>query len=237
MFAVMRGARPLPERFLPGQLVKYFTNQAAMNRNCSRRPAQGFLAWLVSLFALLSLGACASNNFPPAPAQVSVSDYHYIIGPGDSLHIGVWQNPDLSADVQVRPDGRISAPLVDGMEAAGLTPDQLAAKIKTHIAKYVRDPVVTVVVSNFHGALGQQISIVGAAAKPQSIPYSERMTLLDAMIAVGGLTPYADGNAAVLIRGGKSYSVRLDDLLHRGVMADNVPLLPGDTIMIPQGWF
>ena len=193
-------------------------------------------AWCACVLAL-ALGACATNNFPPAPKQVSMSDYHYVIGPGDTLHIGVWQNPDLSTTVQVRPDGRISAPLVDGLQAAGLTPDQLAAKIREHISKYVREPVVTVVVSNIHGAFGQQISIGGAAAKPQSIPYWDKMTVLDAMIAAGGLTPYADGNAAVLIRDGKSYSLHLGDLLHRGMMADNVPLLPGDTIMIPQGWF
>ena len=195
-----------------------------------------FAAWCAGVLAL-ALGACATNNFPPAPKQVSLADYHYVIGPGDTLRIGVWQNPDLSSTVQVRPDGRISAPLVDGMQAAGLTPDELAAQIKQRISKYVRDPVVTVVVSDFHGALGQQVSIVGAAARPQSIPYRDKMTVLDAMIAAGGLTPYANGNSAVLIRHGKSYSLRLDDLLHEGKMADNVPLLPGDTIVIPQGWF
>lgn len=194
------------------------------------------LLLLTALLALM-LTACASNNFPPAPQQVAASDYHYIIGPGDTLHITVWQNPDLSTTVQVRPDGRISAPLVSGMQAAGLTADQLAAEIKKDVSKYVRDPVVTVVVSDFHGALSQQVSIVGAAAKPQSIPYRDKMTLLDAMIAAGGLSPYANGNSAVLIRGGKSYSVRLDGLLRRGNMADNVPLMPGDTIVIPQGWF
>ena len=208
-----------------------------MNWNFSRTLMFRMGLWLAACAALTALGACAINRYPPAPAQVSLSDYHYIIGPGDTLHIGVWQNPDLSTNVQVRPDGRISAPLVDGMQAAGLTPDQLAARIKGHIAKYVRDPVVTVVVSNFHGALNQQVSIVGAAAKPQGLPYQDKMTVLDAMIAVGGLSPYADGNAAVLVRGGKSYSLRLDDLLHRGAMKDNVPLLPGDTIVIPQGWF
>ena len=191
---------------------------------------------LAAATALL-LSACASNNFPPAPSKVAASDYHYIIGPGDTLHITVWQNPDLSSTVQVRPDGRISSPLVTGMLAAGLTADQLAAEISKDIAKYVRDPVVTVVVSDFHGALSQQVSIVGAAAKPQSIPYRDKMTLLDAMITAGGLSPYANGNAAVLIRNGKSYSVRLDGLLRQGNMADNVPLLPGDTIVIPQGWF
>jgi polysaccharide export outer membrane protein len=208
-----------------------------MNWNFSRMLMFRTGLWLAVCAAVMALGACAVNRYPPAPSQVSLSDYHYIIGPGDTLHIGVWQNPDLSTNVQVRPDGRISAPLVDGMQAAGLTPDQLAARIKEHIAKYVRDPVVTVVVSNFHGALNQQVSIVGAAAKPQGLPYQDKMTVLDAMIAVGGLSPYADGNAAVLVRDGKSYTLRLDDLLHRGMMKDNVPLLPGDTIVIPQGWF
>ena len=208
-----------------------------MNSNFFRSDIARALLGCVAAVLFLGLTACASNNFPPAPRQVSLSDYHYVIGPGDALHIGVWQNPDLTTDVQVRPDGRISAPLVDGIKAAGLTPDQLADQIKQRIAKFVRDPVVTVVVSNFHGALGQQISIVGAAARPQSIPYREKMTLLDAMIAVGGLTPYADGNAAVLIRNQRHYALRLDDLLHHGIMADNVPLLPGDTIVIPQGWF
>ncbi len=195
--------------------------------------------WQLCLAALLTLflAACATNTFPPAPRHVALSDYHYVIGPGDTLHIGVWQNPNLSSTVTVRPDGRISAPLVQGIKAAGLTPDQLAGAVRQRISKYVRDPVVTVVVSDFHGALGQQVSIVGAAAKPQSIPYRDNMTVLDAMIAAGGLTPYANGNAAVLIRDGKSYSLRLGDLLRDGKMADNVPLLPGDTIVIPQGWF
>ena len=220
------------------QHVKHFTNWIAMKPTFSRLSPRRFALWLFAAGTLiLALSACAANNYPKAPSQVSLSDYHYVIGPGDALHIGVWQNPDLSSDVQVRPDGRISAPLVEGMRAAGLTPDQLAEQIKQRIGKYVRDPVVTVVVTNFHGALNQQVSVVGAAAKPQSIPYREKMTLLDAMIAVGGLNPYADGNAAVLIRGNKRYALRLDDLLHRGAMADNVPLLPGDTIVIPQSWF
>ena len=217
--------------------MNYFSNETAMNWKFSRFALMRVAGWIIAGAACVALAACASGRYPPAPTQVSLSDYHYIIGPGDSLHIGVWQNPDLSTNVEVRPDGRISAPLVDTMQAAGLTPDQLAARIKEHIAKYVRNPVVTVVVSNFHGALNQQVSIVGAAAKPQGIPYQDKMTVLDAMITVGGLSPYADGNAAVLVRDGKSYGLRLDDLLHRGVMKDNVPLLPGDTIVIPQGWF
>jgi polysaccharide export outer membrane protein len=207
-----------------------------MNTAAPRSALSRLAVLLVTLVSLL-LGACASNSFPPPPKQVAAADYHYVIGPGDKLHITVWQNPDLSTTVEVRPDGRISAPLVSGIQAAGLTADELAAKIRKDISKYVRDPVVTVVVSDFHGALSQQVNIVGAAAKPQSIPYRDKMTLLDAMIAAGGLSPYANGNDAVLIRGGKSYSVHLDGLLRRGNMDDNVPLLPGDTIVIPQGWF
>lgn len=216
--------------------VNYFTKWLAMKSIRSSFWLRSLAALFAAAFAL-ALSACATNNFPPAPQHVAMAEYHYVIGPGDSLHIGVWQNPDLSSNVTVRPDGRISAPLVDGVQAAGLTSDQLAAVIRERMSKYVRDPVVTVVVSNFHGALGQQVSIVGAATKPQSIPYRDKMTVLDAMIAAGGLTPYANGNAAVLIRDGKSYSLHLDDLLHGGKMNDNVPLLPGDTIVIPQGWF
>ena len=217
--------------------VNYFTEWLAMKSIRSSFCFRSLAALCVTGFALALLGACATNNFPPAPRHVAMAEYHYVIGPGDSLHIGVWQIPELSSNVTVRPDGRISAPLVDGVQAAGLTSDQLAAVIRDRMSKYVRDPVVTVVVSNFHGALGQQVSIVGAATKPQSIPYRDKMTVLDAMIAAGGLTPYANGNSAVLIRDGKSYSLHLDDLLHGGKMNDNVPLLPGDTIVIPQGWF
>lgn len=208
-----------------------------MNAIRSRLSPRRFAGCCAALLMLLAVGACATNRFPPAPREVSLANYHYVVGPGDTLSIGVWQNPDLSTTVQVRPDGRISAPLAGSMQAAGLTPDEVAAKIRERMGKYVRDPVVTVVVSNFHGALGQQVSIVGAAARPQSIPYRDKMTVLDAMIDAGGLTPYANGNAAVLIRHGKSYSLRLDDLLHQGRMVDNVPLLPGDTIVIPQSWF
>lgn len=202
-----------------------------------RRTMAARIALTLALAGLGSLGGCATGNLPSAPNQVSAADYHYVIGPGDTLQISVWKNPDLSSTVQVRPDGRVSTPLVNGVQAAGLTADQLAASIRHVVKQYVRDPVVTVVVSDFHGALSQQISIVGAAAKPQSIPYRDRMTLLDAMIAAGGLSPYADGNEAVLVRDGRSYSVHLDGLLRHGKLADNRPLLPGDTIVIPLGWF
>lgn len=203
-----------------------------MNKASAIFPGVGNI--LLGLVMTLFLAACAAH--PPAPTQIASAEYHYVIGPGDMLHITVWHSPELSGVTQVRPDGRISSPLVNGIQASGLTPDQLASELQKRLAAYVRDPMVTVVVSDFHGAVGQQINVVGAAVKPQTIPYRDKMTLLDAMIAAGGLTPFADGNNAVLIRNGKSYSIQLDDLL-RGKISNNVPLLPGDTLVIPQSWF
>lgn len=203
-----------------------------MNKTSTAFPGVGNI--LLGVVITLFLAACATH--PPAPRQVANAEYHYVIGPGDMLNITVWRSPKLSGATQVRPDGRISTPLINGIQAAGLTPDQLASQLQERLAKYVQDPLVTVVVSDFHGAVGQQINIVGAATKPQTIPYRDKMTLLDAMIAAGGLTPYANGNSAVLIRDGKSYSIHLGDLLN-GQISDNVPLLPGDTIVIPQSWF
>lgn len=189
---------------------------------------------LLGVVMTLFLAACAAH--PPAPRQVANADYHYVIGTGDTLHITVWHSPELSSVTQVRPDGRVSTPLINGIQAAGLTADELATRLQKQLGNYVRDPMVTVVVSDFHGAIGQQINIVGAAIKPQTVPYRAKMTLLDAMIAAGGLTLFADGNNAVLIRDGKSYSIHVDNLL-QGKIADNVPLLPGDTIVIPQSRF
>ncbi|HEU4621755.1 MAG TPA: XrtA/PEP-CTERM system exopolysaccharide export protein, partial [Burkholderiaceae bacterium] len=166
--------------------------------------------------------ACGSmSGYPPAPlkAPEATASYRYLIGSGDSLNVSVWRNPELSAVVTVRPDGRISTPLVEDLQAAGRNPQELAREIEQALSRYIREPVVTVVVNNFQGAVGEQIRIVGEAARPQSIPYRANMTLLDVMILAGGLTEFADGNSAVLIRGaegGKSYSVRVKDLLKRG---------------------
>jgi len=203
-----------------------------MNKASAIFPKVGNI--LLGVVMTLFLAACAAH--PPAPQQVANVDYHYVIGTGDTLHITVWHSPELSSVTQVRPDGRVSTPLINGIQAAGLTADELATRLQKQLGNYVRDPMVTVVVSDFHGAIGQQINIVGAAIKPQTVPYRAKMTLLDAMIAAGGLTPFADGNNAVLIRDGKSYSIHIDNLLH-GKISDNVPLLPGDTIVIPQSLF
>lgn len=198
------------------------------------------LARLGVLAVALVLSACAANRYPPAPASAATPDYRYVIGPLDTVNIIVWRNPELSTSVTVRPDGKISTPLVEDLPAIGRNPSDLARDIEKTLAKYTRDPIVTVIASGFQGVNSEQIRIVGEAAKPQAIPYRQNMTLLDVMIQVGGLTDFADGNAAVLVRGkegGKQYSVRLKDLLRRGDISANVDVRPGDILIIPQGWF
>lgn len=183
------------------------------------------------------LAGCASNPHPPAPATASVDDYSYIIGPGDSMNIVVWRNPELSTSTPVRPDGKISAPLVDELSVQGKNSVQVAREIETVLSKYVRDPVVTVVVTSFVGPYSEQIRVVGEAAKPQFLPYRQKMTLLDVMISVGGLTDFANGNGATILRtaeGNKQYSVRLKDLIKRGDISANVEMRPGDILIIPQ---
>ena len=186
------------------------------------------------------LSACGTMKYPPAPVDAATPDYKYLIGPLDTLSIIVWRNPELSLTVPVRPDGRISTPLVEDLVALGRKPTDLARDIEKALGKYTRDPVVTVVVTTFVGAASEQIRVIGEAARPAAIPYRQKMTLLDVMIAVGGLTDFADGNAAVLVRGkddGKPYGVRLKDLVKRGDISANVEVRPGDVLIIPQGWF
>jgi polysaccharide export outer membrane protein len=197
---------------------------------------------LFGIFGFLALAGCASA--PPAtsaPPVASQASNEYLIGPGDTLDVFVWHNTDLSTKVPVRPDGRISIPLVEDIEAAGKTSTQLAREVETRLKKYVNDPVVTVIVSGFIGPFAQQVRVVGEAAQPHAIPYRQQMSVLDAMIAVGGLTPYAAGNRATLVRNvnGKqsSFNIRLDDLLKDGNVSANVPLQPGDIIIIPQTYF
>jgi len=190
------------------------------------------------LLTLLALGGCATA--PPAPVS-QVANSSYIIGPGDNLEVFVWHNSDLSITAPVRPDGRISLPLVNDVTAAGKTPTDLAADVQNQLKKYVNDPVVTVIVTSFVGPYTEQIRIVGQAQRPQSISYRNGMTALDAMIAVGGLTQFAAGNRAKLVRtiAGKetAFGLRLDDLLQDGDISANTPLHPGDMIIIPQTYF
>ena len=184
-----------------------------------------------------ALAACSTGSYPPAPARVASPAYNYLIGPLDTVNIVVWRNPELSMSVPVRPDGKITVPLVEDLPALGKTSTQLARDIEKRLAKYIRDPVVTVIVTNFVGPYNQQIRVVGEATKPQTLPYRQKMTLLDVMIAVGGLTDFADGNDASILRDGKQYSVRLTDLIRRGDASANVEMKPGDVLIIPQSWF
>ena len=189
---------------------------------------------------LLAAGCAGKLSYPSAPLVAGVPDYTYVIGAGDSLNIIVWRNPELSMAVPVRPDGKVAAPLVEEIVAQGKTSTELARDVEKQLGKYVRDPVVTVLITSFVGPYSEQIRVVGEAARPQFLNYKKNMTLLDVMIAVGGLTDFAAGNSATILRtgdGGKQYSVRLKDLIKRGDVSANVEMRPGDILVIPQSFF
>jgi polysaccharide export outer membrane protein len=197
-------------------------------------------------FALLCLAlALAAGCGTPEPSEALLQPRQdsaiYHIGPMDTLDVFVWRMPELSRNVTVRPDGRISMPLVDDLVATGKTPTQLARDIEAQLTKFVQDPTVTVIVGGFHGPFDQQVRIVGEATDPQAIPYQANMTVLDVMIAVHGLTKFAAGNRAKLVRtiNGKQAEipVRIDDLIKDGDIDANVPVQPGDVLIIPQAWF
>jgi polysaccharide export outer membrane protein len=180
------------------------------------------------------------GTLPPASANPQSADYSYIIGAGDNVNIIVWRNPELSLSVPVRPDGKVSAPLVDELVAQGKTPPELARDIEKKLSTFVRDPVVTVIVTSFVGPYSEQIRVVGEAAKPQFLPYKQKMTLLGRVDCRGGITDFADGNGASILRGtegNKQYSVRVKDLIKRGDVSANVEMRPGDILIIPQSYF
>jgi len=206
--------------------------------------------WVVRVLSVLAfcapfaLGACSDTlELPTADllekAKAQQSEYH--IGPLDNLQIFVWRNPDLSTSVPVRPDGRISVPLIEDLEVTGKTPTQLARDIEKALGVFVQDPIVTIIVTGFVGPFQDQIRVVGEAARPQALPYRDAMTLLDLMIAVGGVTDFAAGNRATITRvvdgQQKQFRVRLDDLIRDGDISANVKILPGDILMIPEAWF
>lgn len=205
--------------------------------------------WALPLMMAVALSGCmGGGNRPELPPTAFVASREgpgeeYVIGPLDTLQIFVWRNQELSAEVQVRPDGRITTPLVSDMPAVGKTPAMLADDLKYALGEYIKDPIVSVVVKSFSGTFSQQVRIVGATEKPASLPYRANMTLLDAMIAVGGLSEFAAGNRARLIRYDKTsgkqreYKVRLSDLLKNGDTSANVRLEPGDVIIIPESMF
>ena len=192
------------------------------------------------LFIALAIAALVGcSSYPAAPRNAASPDYNYLIGPLDSLNIIVWRNPELSMTVPVRPDGKVSVPLVEDLPALGKHPTQLARDIEKAMSRFIREPVVTVLVTQFNGPYSEQIRVVGEAARPQALPYRQRMTLLDVMIAVGGLTDFADGNNASVLRTAENrqYSVRLKDLIRRGDVSANIEMKPGDVLIIPQSWF
>lgn len=195
----------------------------------------------IGLVALvLGLGGCGTV-YPPLAKHESGIDTPYLVGPGDTLNIVVWRNPELSVSIPVRPDGNISTPLVEDLPASGKTATQLARDIEKVLAKYIQSPVVTVIVTTFVGPYSQQVRVIGEAAKPQALAYRENMTLLDVMIAVGGITDFADGNKASILRIGsgrtQQFGVRLIDLVRRGDLSANVAMHPGDVLIIPQSFF
>ena len=196
----------------------------------------------IGLLALvLGLGACGTTPYPPLTKQGSGIDSPYLVGPGDTVNIVVWRNPDLSMSIPVRPDGKISTPLVEDLQASGKTTTQLARDIEKVLTKYIQSPVVTVIVTAFVGPYSQQVRVIGEATKPQALAYRENMTLLDVMIAVGGITDFADGNKASIMRidSGKNqrFGVRLVDLVRGGDLSANVAMHPGDVLIIPQSFF
>jgi polysaccharide biosynthesis/export protein len=190
--------------------------------------------------AFLLLNGCASHPLL-TDDEKKVALWDYLIGPGDNINIIVWRNPEISMAVPVRPDGKITTPLVEDLPASGKTATQLARDIEETLSKYIQEPVVTVVVTEFVGPYSEQIRVVGEATRPQALPYRENMTLMDVLIAVGGITDFASGNRASIIRviGGeqRQFRVRLNDLIRDGDISANVPMKQGDILVIPESFF
>jgi polysaccharide export outer membrane protein len=214
------------------------------------RTADMILRSIGAALVALTLAACGSGDVlsseelkvaPESSEQIAARSPDYLIGPLDNLEIFVWRAPELSTKVTVRPDGRISTPLVQDMVAAGKTPSKLGKDLERALSEYVKTPQVTVSVSNFSSTFDQQVRVIGEAQKPAALPFQSGMTVLDVMVSVGGLTEFAAGNRATLIRGQgaerKSYRVKLDDLMRKGKISANVPLMPGDVILIPESVF
>ena len=196
---------------------------------------------LIATFLFVTLMGCSSIESTLLPESRSQQTTDYLVGPGDQLRIFVWRNPDLSSNVVVRPDGRISSPLIDDLDVAGLKAVDISRIIENKLATFIRTPRVSVMVSGFHSTVDQQIRVIGNATNPMTIPYRAGMTLLDVMIEVQGLSEFADGDNAKLIRKekgvAKQYIVELDSLVRGGDISRNRVVLPGDTIIIPESWF
>ena len=204
------------------------------------------LSNLIFFLTLTTVGCASKSGKLPSATNynsitTSVDDYQYIIGPGDSLSIFVWRNPDISGSFVVRPDGKVTTSLVEDINVSGKTPTSLARHLEEQLGKYINNPRVTVSVRGFQGPLSEQVRVIGEAINPRAVNYTERMTLLDLMISVGGLTEFASGNSAKLVRvvSGvqKTFEIRIDDLIKNGEIEENIDMLPGDIIIIPEAWF
>jgi polysaccharide export outer membrane protein len=194
------------------------------------------------VLALAAMAGCSTTpTYPPAPKQSGNVKWNYLIGPGDSVQVFVWRNPDVSGTFPVRPDGKMTMNLIEDIQASGKTPTQLARDIEKSLSKYIQEPIVTVIVAGGVGPFDQQIRVVGEATKPQALNYREHMSLIDLMIDVGGLTDFAAGNKAYILRtqNGKQerLGVRLDDLLKGGDISANVDMRPGDVLVVPESLF
>ena len=208
-----------------------------------------FTKTLKVVFTLLLaqiISACSTNNNLPTatihPSNTAdINSYKYLIGAGDVLNIFVWRNPEVSGSFVVRPDGMITTSLVEDIKVTGKTPTELARSIEEILGTYLRDPIVTVTVNNFVGPFSEQIRIIGEASQPQAINYTQHMTLLDVMIQVGGLTEFADGDNAILVRiedgQQKQYNIMINELIKDGEISANIDMFPGDIIIIPEAWF
>jgi polysaccharide export outer membrane protein len=198
---------------------------------------------VIAVLSFVQVVACSSSPYPPVPESQKdiVVDYNYIVGPGDTMEIFVWGNEELTTTGVVRPDGKFTTRLVEDLEASGKTSTELARDIEEAYAEYVRQPVVSVIVNGFVGVPEQTVRVVGEATQPTRVPYSRHLSLLDVMIAVGGMTEYAAGNKSVLVRledgQQKSYGLRLDDLLKDGDISANMAMMPGDIVIISESWF
>lgn len=210
--------------------------------NTLQQKMMKLLACSALALSALALGGCASSRGnDQAQAPQVAPDRDYRVGPGDNLSIVVWRNPEVSTNVPVRPDGKITTPLVEDLQAAGKTSSELARDIETALSKFIQQPTVTVIVSGFLGNYDEQIRIIGQAARPQALPFRRDMSLMDVMIAVGGITEFASGNRASIIRtiDGKQQKidVRLDDLIKGGDISANRYMHPGDVLIIPESYF
>ncbi len=208
-------------------------------------PFQKYSALTICLLAVAISGCAQKNILPQATVKPSITtspaDYRYLVGPYDTLSVFVWGNAEISGTFEVRPDGMISTSLVEDIQVSGKTPTQIARDIEKALSVYIREPIVTVSVTEFNGPFSEQVRVIGEAADPRALPYTENLTLLDVMIQVNGLTDFAAGNSAVLsrIESGeyKEYQLRIEDLVQEGDVTANVDVLPGDIITIPEAWF